>query len=150
MDLYLVFGTLIFFVVVCLGTFITLLKRKGWLFLFTPLTLFVVVSLIYTYTALLGTPTEKDLPEEFFLVSYHPVEDEEVIYLWVLSHGETVPVAHIVPHTPELQELLDRLKRTAQEEGTTAIIRGFTPRESDDTKFELYYFMDQEYLQKDD
>ena len=150
MELYLLFFTLIFFAVICLGTFIALLKRKGWLFLFIPLTLFVVISIIYTYTALLGTPTEKDLPEEFFLVSYHSVEDEEVIYLWVMTIGETVPVAHIVPYTTELQELLDGLKETAQGEGSGAIIRGFRQSESNSTDFELYYFMDQEYLQKDD
>ena len=109
-----------------------------------------MVSIIYTYTALLGTPTEKDLPEEFFLVSYHSVEDDEVIYLWVMTIGETVPVAHIVPYTSELQKLLDGLKKTAKAEGSTAIIRGFKLSDSDNTQFELYYFIEQEYLQKDD
>ena len=150
MELYVVFFTLMFFAILCLGTLISLLKRKGWLFAFIPLTLFVVISVMYTYTDLLGKPTEKDLPEEFFLVHHYAVEDEKVIYLWVTPSGETIPVAHVVPYTAELQETLDGLKQTTEEEGSSAMIRGFKPKDDDTaTEFELFYFVQQKYLRKD-
>jgi hypothetical protein len=150
MELYLVLFTVLFLAVVCLGTFIALLKRKVWLFLFIPLTLLIVMSVMHTYTSLLGTPTEKYLPEEFFLLSHHVVEVEDVIYIWVVPSGETVPVAHTVPYTADLHEELERLKKTAGEEGPAAAIRGYRTEDSDTTTFEMYYFIQQEYLQKDD
>ena len=149
MELYLVLFTVLFLAVVCLGTFIALLKRKVWLFLFIPLTILIVMSVMHTYTSLLGTPTEKYLPEEFFLLSHHVVEVEDVIYIWVVPSGETVPVAHTVPYTADLHEELDRLKKTARERGDGAAIRGYWLEDSDSTKFEMYYFIQQEYLQKD-
>jgi hypothetical protein len=45
---------------------------------------------------------------------------------------------------------LDRLKKTARERGDGAAIRGYWLEDSDTTKFEMYYFIQQEYLQKDD
>ena len=151
MGLDLVLLTMVFFVVLCLGTMITLLKRKVWLIVFIPLSLFIAMSIIYTYTDLLGTPTKKELPEEFFVIHHHVAEELEVIYLWIVPivvEGKNVPISYEVPYTQEIQEQLDDLQQKAAAEGSAAIIRG---HRLDDqyTDFELYYFVQQEYLRKD-
>ena len=151
MGLDLVLLTMVFFVVLCLGTMITLLKRKAWLIVFIPLSLFIATSIIYTYTDLLGTPTKKELPEEFFVVHHHIAEESEVIYLWIIPievEGKNVPISYEVPYTQELQEQLDELQQKVVDKSSSAIIRGYR-LDDEDTTFELYYFMQQEYLQKD-
>ena len=151
MGLDLVLLTMVFFVVLCLGTMITLLKRKAWLIVFIPLSLFIATSIIYTYTDLLGTPTKKELPEEFFVVHHHVAEESDVIYLWIIPievEGKNVPISYEVPYTQELQEQLDELQQKVVDKSSSAIIRGYR-LDDEDTTFELYYFMQQEYLQKD-
>ena len=88
MELDIILLTMVFFVVLCLGTMITLLKRKAWLLVFIPLSFFIATSLIYTYTDLLGTPTKKELPEEFFVAHHIVAEDIGVFNLWVVQIGE--------------------------------------------------------------
>ena len=102
MGLDLVLLTMVFFVVLCLGTMIALLKRKVWLLVFIPLSFFIATSIIYTYTDLLGTPTKKELPEEFFVIHHHVAEELEVIYLWIVPiavEGKNVPISYEVPYT---------------------------------------------------
>ena len=149
MELDLVLLTMVFFVVLCLGTMITLLKRKAWLVAFIPLSLLIATSIIYTYTDLLGTPTKKELPEEFFVVHHHVAEELAVIYLWIVVEGKNVPISYEVPYTQEMQEQLDGLQQKAMEEGSAAIIRGYKTDKHEDTDFELYYFVQQKYLRKD-
>jgi len=150
MELDLVLFTMIFFVVLCLGTMITLLKRKAWLFAFIPIALVIAISIIYTYTDLLGTPTKKALPDEFFLIHHHVAEELDSIYLWVVVDGDNIPVSYQLPYEQELQEKLDGLKEQAAEDGSAAIIRGHKPKENEDSlDFELYYFIQQKYLRKD-
>ena len=151
MELDIILLTMVFFVVLCLGTMITLLKRKAWLIVFIPLSLFIATSIIYTYTDLLGTPTKKELPEEFFVVHHHVAEESDVIYLWIIPievEGKNVPISYEVPYTQELQEQLDELQQKVVDKSSSAIIRGYR-LDDEDTTFELYYFMQQEYLQKD-
>ena len=148
MELDIVLLTMVFFVVLCLGTMITLLKRKIWLLLFIPLSLFITTSIIYTYTDLLGTPTKKELPEEFFVVHHHAAEELGFIYLWVVVTGKNVPISYEVPYTQELQEKLDDYKKTVARQGSATIIRGYKD-DDDDTDFELYRFAKQNYLEKD-
>ena len=151
MGLDLVLLTMVFFVVLCLGTMITLLKRKAWLIVFIPLSLFIATSIIYTYTDLLGTPTKKELPEEFFVVHHHVAEELTAIYLWVVPiavEGKTVPISYEVPYTQELQEKLDDYQKEVAKKGSAIIIRGYR-HDDEDTHFELYHFVQQEYLQKD-
>ena len=149
MELDLVLFTMIFFVVLCLGTMITLLKRKIWLFVFIPLSLIIATSIIYTYTDLLGTPTKKELPDEFFVVHHHVAEELDTIYLWIVSEGKNIPISYERPYSQEMQEELDGLKEKAEEEGSAAIIRGSKPPENQNASFELYYFVQQKYLRKD-
>ena len=151
MGLDLVLLTMVFFVVLCLGTMITLLKRKVWLIVFIPLSLFIATSIIYTYTDLLGTPTKKELPEEFFVVHHHIAEESEVIYLWIIPievEGKNVPISYEVPYTQELQEKLDDYQKKVAKQGSAAIIRGYR-HDDEDTTFELYHFIQQKYLEKD-
>ena len=151
MELDVVFLTMVFFVVLCLGTMITLLKRKVWLLVFIPLSFFIATSIIYTYTDLLGTPTKKDLPEEFFVVHHHIAEELAIIYLWIIpitKEGKNVPISYEVPYTQEMQEKLDNYEKKLAEIGTAAIIRGITQDDAD-TEYELYYFAKQKYLEKD-
>ena len=151
MGLDLVLLTMVFFVVLCLGTMITLLKRKAWLIVFIPLSLFIATSIIYTYTDLLGTPTKKELPEEFFVVHHHVAEESDVIYLWIIPievEGKNVPISYEVPYTQELQEQLDELQQKVVDKSSSAIIRGYR-LDDEDTTFELYHFIQQEYLEKD-
>ena len=150
MELDLVLLTMIFFVVLCLGTMITLLKRKAWLFPFIPIALVIATSIIYTYTDLLGTPTKKELPEEFFLIHHHVDEELDSIYLWIMSDEKDVPMAYQLPYEQEVQEELDGLKEQSDEDGSAAIIRGHKPKENENNPdFELYYFIQQKYLRKD-
>ncbi|SVC46570.1 uncharacterized protein METZ01_LOCUS299424, partial [marine metagenome] len=137
---------MVFFVVLCLGTMITLLKRKVWLIVFIPLSLFIATSIFYTYTDILGTPTKKELPKEFFVIHHHAAEELEVIYLWVVVKGKNVPVSYEIPYSLETQEKLDNYKQLIEESGSTAVIRGITQDEKTGSDFELYYFSQQEYL----
>ena len=89
--------------------------------------------------------------EEFFVIHHHVAEELEVIYLWIVPiavEGKNVPISYEVPYTQEIQEQLDDLQQKAAEEGSATIIRG---HRLDDqyTDFELYYFVQQEYLRKD-
>ena len=151
MELDLVLLTMVFFVLLCLGTMITLLKRKAWLLVFIPLSFFIATSIIYTYTDLLGTPTKKELPEEFFVVHHIVAEEIAVIYLWIVPIGEdgkNVPLSYEVVYTQELQEKLDDYQKEVAKQGSAAIIRGYR-HDDEDTTFELYHFIQQEYLEKD-
>ena len=151
MGLDLVLLTMVFFVLLCLGTMITLLKRKAWLLVFIPLSFFIATSIIYTYTDLLGTPTKKELPEEFFVVHHIVAEEISVIYLWVVpirEDGKNVPISYEVVYTQELQEKLDDYQKEVAKQGNAAIIRGYRDV-NDDTHFELYHFIQQKYLEKD-
>ena len=149
MELDIILLTMVFFVVLCLGTMITLLKRKAWLIVFIPLSLFIATSVIYTYTDLLGTPTKKELPEEFFVVHHHVAEESEVIYLWVVVKGKNVPISYEVSYTQEMQEKLDDYKKQIEETGSAAAIQGRIVDDESGVEFQLYYFAQQEYLQKD-
>ena len=149
MELDIILLTMVFFVVLCLGTMITLLKRKAWLIVFIPLSLFIATSVIYTYTDLLGTPTKKELPEEFFVVHHHVAEELETIYLWVIVKGKNIPVSYEIPYSEETQERLDNYKQEIDENGSTAIIRGVIKEDKPSVDFELYHFAQQEHLQKD-
>ena len=149
MELDIILLTMVFFVVLCLGTMITLLKRKVWLIVFIPLSLFIATSIFYTYTDILGTPTKKELPKEFFVIHHHAAEELEVIYLWVVVKGKNVPVSYEIPYSLATQEKLDNYKQLIEESGSTAVIRGITQDEKTGSDFELYYFSQQEYLQKD-
>ena len=149
MELDIILLTMVFFVVLCLGTMITLLKRKVWLIVFIPLSLFIATSVIYTYTDLLGTPTKKELPEEFFVVHHHVAEESEVIYLWVVVKGKNVPISYEVSYTQEMQEKLDDYKKQIEETGSAAAIQGRIVDDESGVEFQLYYFAQQEYLQKD-
>ena len=140
---------MVFFVVLCLGTMITLLKRKAWLIVFIPLSLFIATSVIYTYTDLLGTPTKKELPEEFFVIHHHTAEELETIYLWVIVKGKNIPVSYEIPYSEETQERLDNYKQEIDENGSRAIIRGVIKEDKTSVDFELYHFAQQEHLQKD-
>ena len=151
MGLDLILLTMVFFVLLCLGTMITLLKRKAWLLVFIPLSFFIATSIIYTYTDLLGTPTKKELPEEFFVVHHIVAEEIAVIYLWIVPIGEdgkNVPLSYEVVYTQELQEKLDDYQKEVAKKGSAIIIRGYR-HDDEDTHFELYHFVQQEYLQKD-
>ena len=151
MELDLVLLTMVFFVLLCLGTMITLLKRKAWLLVFIPLSFFIATSIIYTYTDLLGTPTKKELPEEFFVVHYHIAEELTSIYLWVIpivEEGKNIPISYEIPYTQELQEKLDDYQKKVAKQGSAAIIRGYR-HDDEDTTFELYHFIQQKYLEKD-
>ena len=80
MSLDLLFISLLFFSVLCLFTLIKLVKKKAFLFAFIPLTLFLVGSTLYTYSNLLGYPTEQELPKNFLVVSF-VIDEPEAIYL---------------------------------------------------------------------
>ena len=152
MELDIILLTMMFFVVLCLGTMITLLKRKAWLIVFIPLSCFIATSIIYTYTDLLGTPTKKELPEEFFVVHYHIAEELTSIYLWVIpiiEEGKNIPISYEIPYTQELQEKLDDYKKQIEETGAAAIIHGIKQEDDSGVDFQLYYFAQQEYLKKD-
>ena len=149
MGLDLILLTMVFFVLLCLGTMITLLKRKAWLLVFIPLSFFIATSINYTYTDLLGTPTKKELPEEFFVVHHHVAEESEVIYLWVVVKGKNVPISYEVSYTQEMQEKLDDYKKQIEETGSAAAIQGRIVDDESGVEFQLYYFAQQEYLQKD-
>ena len=149
MQLDLVFLTILFFAILCLGTMVALAKRKILLFVFIPLTLIITASVIHTYNDLLGKPTTKEMPKEFFVVSHIIASDEDLIYLWIVHEGENFPMSYELSHSEEKQKRLEGLQKKRQQIGHGVIIRGHRPNENEDVEFELYYFMDDPRLKKE-
>ena len=150
MEVSLLFLSLIMFAVLCLFTLITLVKkRKSLLFVFIPLVLFLMGSIAYTYTQLMGHPTTKELPEEF-LVMQHFIDEPDAIYLWVLTPGIKKPIGYELPYSKELHRLIILMMKEAEEMGEGTQLRGTNNKldESNDIEFQLYNFVDTERQNK--
>ncbi|MBX2879573.1 MAG: hypothetical protein KTR32_06555 [Granulosicoccus sp.] len=68
----------------------------------------------HSWPAMQGWPTERDLPEKFYLHAVNVAEPES-IYLWgtEFSHGleKTVPRAYRLPYTAALHDKVDKATR---------------------------------------
>ena len=149
MEVSLLFLLLIMFVVLCLFTLITLVKRKSFLFVFIPLVLFLTGSVAYTYTELMGYPTTKELPSKFLVVK-HFIDEPDAIYLWVLTPGTKEPIGYELPYSKELHRLINKMMKEAKEMGEGTQLRGTNNKldESNSIEFQLYNFVDQERQNK--
>ena len=149
MEVSLLFLSLIMFAVLCLFTLITLVKRKSFLFVFIPLVLFLMGSIAYTYTQLMGHPTTKELPAEF-LVMQHFIDEPDAIYLWILTPGIKKPIGYELPYSKELHRLISKKMKEAKEMGEGTQLRGTNSEwdESSSIDFQLYNFVDQEQQNK--
>ena len=149
MEVSLLFLLLIMFVVLCLFTLITLVKRKSFLFVFIPLVLFLTGSVAYTYTELMGYPTTKELPSKFLVVK-HFIDEPDAIYLWVLTPGTKEPIGYELPYSKELHRLISKMMKKAKEMPEGTQLRG-TNSQGDNhygIEFQLYNFVDTERLNK--
>ena len=150
MEISLLFFSIIMFVVLCLFTLITLVKkRKSLLFVFIPLALFLMGSAAYTYTELMGHPTTKELPEEFLVVQPF-IDEPDAIYLWILTPGIKKPIGYELPYSKELHRLINKMMKEAKEMGEGTQLRGTNNKldESNSIEFQLYNFVDQERQNK--
>lgn len=68
----------------------------------------------HSWPAVQGWPTERDLPEQFYLHAVNVAEPDS-IYLWgtEFTHGlaQTVPRAYRLPYTPALHDKVDKATR---------------------------------------
>ena len=136
--------------VLCLFTLITLVKkRKSLLFVFIPLVLFLMGSVAYTYTELMGHPTTKELPSKFLVVK-HFIDEPDAIYLWVLTPGIKKPIGYELPYSKELHRLISKMMQKAKQMPEGTQMRG-TNSQGDNRyviEFQLYNFIDQERQNK--
>ena len=150
MEISLLFFSIILFVVLCLFTLITLVKkRKSLLFVFIPLVLFLMGSVAYTYTELMGHPTTKELPSKFLVVK-HFIDEPDAIYLWVLTPGIKKPIGYELPYSKELHRLISKMMQKAKQMPEGTQMRG-TNSQGDNRyviEFQLYNFIDQERQNK--
>jgi hypothetical protein len=67
-----------------------------------------------SWPGVLGWPTERDLPEQFYLHAVNVAEPDR-IYLWgtEFSNGlaQTVPRAYSLPYTPAMHDKVDKASR---------------------------------------
>ena len=150
MSLDLLFISLLFFSVLCLVTLIKLAKRKVFLFAFIPLTLFLVGSIIYTYSNLLGYPTVKELPEKFLVVSFM-IDEPKAIYLWTIIHRKDTPRSYQIPYNKETHMNLLRAKKTIKSKGKTGrhMIQGKKRKDQQTVlDFKIYNFVNQDFMRK--
>ena len=151
MSLDLLFISLLFFSVLCLFTLIKLVKKKAFLFAFIPLTLFLVGSTLYTYSNLLGYPTEQELPKKFLVVSF-VIDEPEAIYLWTIRHRKDIPRSYQIPYTKETHKKLVKARKAIKAKGRSGrhMIQGKKSRNKQFViDFMLYNFADQEFMKKD-
>ena len=150
MEISLLFFSIILFVVLCLFTLITLVKkRKSLLFVFIPLVLFLTGSVAYTYTQLMGYPTTKELPSKFLVVK-HFIDEPDAIYLWILTPGTKEPIGYELPYSKELHRLISKMMQKAKQMPEGTQMRG-TNSQGDNRyviEFQLYNFIDQERQNK--
>ena len=151
MEVSLLFFSIILFVILCLFTLITLVKkRKVFLFVFIPLALFLIGNVAYTYTELMGHPTTKELPSEFLVVK-HLTDEPDAIYLWVLTPGTKEPIGYELPYSKKMHRLLSKMMQQAKAMGEGTQLRGKRSDkwdESNSIEFQLYNFVNQEQQNK--
>lgn len=74
---------------------------------------FFVVT-YHSYSAILGWPTEREIPHQFYLHAVQVVEPEK-IYLWGTDldrgMGRTVPRSYGLPYTPKLHDKVNKAGR---------------------------------------
>lgn len=152
MSLELLFISLLFFTVLCLFTLIKLAKRKTLLFLFIPLTIFLVGSTIYTYSDILGYPTTKELPDDFLVVSF-VIDEPKAIYLWTIRDRKDIPRSYQIPYERGIHEKLVKAKQRMRARGTPGVhmLRGKKSKDNQRViEFLVYNFIDQEFMKKND
>ena len=152
MSLELLFISLLFFTVLCLFTLIKLVKRKAFLFLFIPLTIFLVGSTIYTYSNILGYPTTKELPDDFLIVSF-VIDEPKAIYMWTIRDRKDIPRSYQIPYEKVTHKKLVEAKQRMRARGTPGVhmLRGKKSKDNQRViEFLVYNFIDQEFMKKDD
>ena len=80
----------------------------------TTLTVIFFVITYHSYSAILGWPTSREVPEQFYLHAVQVVEPER-IYLWGTDldrgMGRTVPRAYGLPYTAKLHDKVNKASR---------------------------------------
>ena len=68
----------------------------------------------HSWPGVQGWPTERDLPDQFFLHAVN-IDEPQNIYLWGTEFteglGQTRPRAYRLPYTPELHDKVDKATR---------------------------------------
>lgn len=80
----------------------------------TTLVVGFFVITYHAYSAILGWPTQREVPSQFYLHAVQVVEPER-IYLWGTDldrgMGRTVPRAYGLPYTPKLHDKVNKASR---------------------------------------
>jgi len=101
-------------VVLLLG--LNLLSRWNWFVKLCANVLCILLCVVtyHSWPGLLGWPTARDLPENFYLHAVQ-VEEPQVIYIWGtdLSRGlgRTVPRSFALPYSAQLHDKVDKASR---------------------------------------
>ena len=95
---------------------LNLFSSWNW-FVKSVMNLLVVGFFVVTYHSwpgILGWPTERDLPNQFYLHAVN-IDEPHRIYLWgtdiELGLGRTVPRSYGLPYTPKLHDNVDKAVR---------------------------------------
>ena len=91
---------------------------SGWHWIIKAATTTLVVSFFivtyHSYAAILGWPTKREVPQQFYLHAVQVVEPER-IYLWGTDlergMGRTVPRAYGLPYTAKLHDKVNKASR---------------------------------------
>ena len=144
LELSLLYFAIITFTILCLFTLVVLAKRKMLLIGFIPIAASLIVSLLLPYTSILGYPTSKKLPEEFYVYQFIADEPDEAIYLWVGTRDVREPVSYVIPYTKELHDQLGSMQK-AVENDDSMMIKGKRKLDDDayDIELSFYEFVEQ-------
>ncbi len=146
MSLLLFYTLVVLFVLAAL--FLTIKTKLKGAFFIIPAVIFILTSGIYTYQSLLGEPTSKQLPTDFFVLSYVADERNNKIYLWIIEKDKPTPTSHAIPYDASThQKLEDSVNEVDGSKGAKGLKGHWDSK--DGLGLDVYRFIDQPHLQKD-
>lgn len=76
-------------------------RKSAHMLYIIPLTILFTGGSYFYIDSLFGYPTTLTDEGKFLLISFHPSEDEELIYMWVVLENEVTPKAITIPYSKE-------------------------------------------------
>jgi hypothetical protein len=146
MSLFLFYALVVLFVLAAI--FLLIRTKIGGTFFIIPAVIFILTSGIYTYQTLLGSPTTKELPKDFFVLSYVADEKNGKIYVWIIEKNDPVPVSHAIPYNATTHQSLESGMREVEGSKGAKGLKGHWDSK-DGLGLDVYQFIDQPHLRKD-
>jgi len=111
-----------FLSIVTLWTIIKYYKNSLIVAILIPLTIISFTTTYITLERVLGYPIDLTIPEESIYLSHVVSDYNNVIYVWILEPGSTIPRSIIIPLTKENKEQM-RAAKKRQASGIPQMIR---------------------------